>query len=496
MSQENSFQIKSLIDEHNCCRAVNLGSIVTFRWIGKMLIRDILEQPRLSYRKMKALVKTNFGLNVSVGQCRNARRFVLDEIEGSLVGHYEKLWNYGAELLRANPGSTVQIDVDIMPDSIVYFLKMYVCLKGVKDGWIEGCRRVIDIDGCFLKGICRCEVLAAVGRDSNNQIYPLAWAVVVVENKQIWKWFLDLLLDDIELGDGTGLTIISDQHKGLVEAVKERTPGSEHRQCARHIYANFKKSLRVLSLRGFFGLLRKIQAHGVGHFLEDRCCDAVENGISESFNSAISMSWRECSIKRRREKNGTCQSVPPSEEGLRIWKSTKISGISCLHAIATILFLNGNVEDYVSVWFTTGMFGSCYRYTIKPINGADLWPTVVANTILPPRRRRLPGRPKVNRKKCPTEKEGRHTVSKKGGIPKCGHCKQEGHMKRTCPLLNQVTNEVPADTFVANEVEDHEEEYVADDVEDQEEEYVADEVEDHEEGYVADEHFAQLPVAC
>ena len=107
MSQENSFQIKSLIDEHNCCRAVNLGSIVIFRWIGKTLIRDILEQPRLSYRKMKALVKTNFGLNVSVGQCRNARRFALDEIEGSLVGHYEKLWNYGAELLRANPDSTV-----------------------------------------------------------------------------------------------------------------------------------------------------------------------------------------------------------------------------------------------------------------------------------------------------------------------------------------------------------------------------------------------------
>ncbi|KAL7590858.1 hypothetical protein Lser_V15G33492 [Lactuca serriola] len=85
-------------------------------------------------------------------------------------------------------------------------------------------------------------------------------------------------------------------------------------------------------------------------------------------------------------------------------RSWQISGIPCLHAIATILFLNGNVEDYVSVWFTTGMFGSCYRYTIKPINGADLWPTVVANTILPPRRRRLPGRPKVNRKKCLTER--------------------------------------------------------------------------------------------
>ncbi|XP_023758853.1 uncharacterized protein LOC111907317 [Lactuca sativa] len=187
MSSEYSFQIKSLIDEHNCCRQVNLGSIVTYRWIGKMLTNDILEKPRISYRNMVALVKKNFGLHVSVGQCRNAKSFALDEISGSLVGHYEKLWDYGAELLRSNSGSTVSIKVNPMPDSTAYFKRMYVCLKGVKDGWIEGCRRVIGVDGCFLKGISRGELLEAVGRDSNNQMYPLAWAVVSVENKETWK---------------------------------------------------------------------------------------------------------------------------------------------------------------------------------------------------------------------------------------------------------------------------------------------------------------------
>ena len=56
---------------------------------------------------------------------------------------------------------------------------------------------MIGIERCFLKGICIGEVLAVVGRDSNNQIYPLAWVVVTVENKQNWKWFLELLLDEI-----------------------------------------------------------------------------------------------------------------------------------------------------------------------------------------------------------------------------------------------------------------------------------------------------------
>ncbi|KAL4557094.1 hypothetical protein LXL04_035264 [Taraxacum kok-saghyz] len=123
----------------------------------------------------------------------------------------------------------------------------------------------------------------------------------------------------------------------------------------------------------------------------------------------------------------------------RAWQLT---GIACVHGIAAILFLNGNPEDYVAVWFQTKVFSSSYRYTIKPVNGADMWANVDAHTIFPPRRRRLPGRPKVSRRKCPSEKEGRHTVTKKGVVPKCGNCHQPGHNKRRCPLLNPV-NEAP-----------------------------------------------------
>nr|KAJ0198545.1 hypothetical protein LSAT_V11C700346510 [Lactuca sativa] len=127
---------------------------------------------------------------------------------------YDSWYSYGEELRRTNPGSIVKMDVDVMPDGTTYFSKFYVCLKGVKDGWIQGCRRVIGLDGCFLKGICKDQLLTVVGRDANNHIYPLAWAEVVVESKETWKWFVDLLLDDIEMGNGHGLTLISDQHKG------------------------------------------------------------------------------------------------------------------------------------------------------------------------------------------------------------------------------------------------------------------------------------------
>ena len=105
--------------------------------------------------------------------------------------------------------------MDVHKDGTNFFHRFYVCFKGVKDGWLAGCRRVIGLDGCFITHICKGELLTAMGRDANNQMYLIAWAVVDVENKNNWCWFLSLLADDLNLHNGEGLTVISDSHKVL-----------------------------------------------------------------------------------------------------------------------------------------------------------------------------------------------------------------------------------------------------------------------------------------
>ena len=37
-----------------------------------------------------------------------------------------------------------------------------------------------------------------MGRDGNDQLLPLVYAVVKVENKETWTWFLELLNGDLE----------------------------------------------------------------------------------------------------------------------------------------------------------------------------------------------------------------------------------------------------------------------------------------------------------
>jgi hypothetical protein len=56
--------------------------------------------------------------------------------------------------------------------------------------------------------------LAAIGRDPNDQMLPIALAVVEGETKDSWAWFLELLVND--LGGQRfckTFTFISDQQK-------------------------------------------------------------------------------------------------------------------------------------------------------------------------------------------------------------------------------------------------------------------------------------------
>nr|GEW94700.1 pentatricopeptide repeat-containing protein [Tanacetum cinerariifolium] len=96
--------------------------------------------------------------------------------------------SYGKEILDSNDGSTVKLGVNVNPDGKTYFDRFYCCFYGLKKGFQLGCRHVIALDGCFLKKPNVSEILTAVGRDGNNLIYPIAWAVVNVENKDNWSW--------------------------------------------------------------------------------------------------------------------------------------------------------------------------------------------------------------------------------------------------------------------------------------------------------------------
>jgi hypothetical protein len=150
--------------------------------------------------------------NVSVGQCKRAKAFVFRKIYESTRGEYSRIFDYQLELLRSNPGSTVVVKLDTDQPSPI-FKRIYICLAACKQGFLAGCRKVVGLDGFFFKGSTYGELLCAIGRDGNNQMYPIAWAIVEKETNDSWDWFCDLLFKDLGVGDGNGLVFILDQQK-------------------------------------------------------------------------------------------------------------------------------------------------------------------------------------------------------------------------------------------------------------------------------------------
>ncbi|GKB56461.1 elongation factor G, III-V domain-containing protein [Tanacetum coccineum] len=116
---------------------------------------------------------------------------------------------------------------------------MYVCLAAVREGFLNGCRKYLGLDGCFLKGVVKGMLLTAVGKDPNNKMFPFAWAIVEKKSQSSWTWFLKHLKIDIKTIDGQEWTFMSDKQKGLLNAVQELFPQAEHRLCVCHIYANW-----------------------------------------------------------------------------------------------------------------------------------------------------------------------------------------------------------------------------------------------------------------
>ncbi|CAN1145484.1 hypothetical protein LINPERHAP2_LOCUS14708 [Linum perenne] len=101
----------------------------------------------------------------------------------------EKIWFVPPGKTLANGLSEVNNDADGLSEYVL-FRRIYIGFSCLKKGYLNGCRKLIALDGCFLKGEVKGMILTAVGKDGNNQMFPISWAVVEGENRDSWGWFL------------------------------------------------------------------------------------------------------------------------------------------------------------------------------------------------------------------------------------------------------------------------------------------------------------------
>ncbi|XP_071695548.1 uncharacterized protein [Rutidosis leptorrhynchoides] len=352
--------------------------------------------------------------------------------------HYALIRSYGDELLTSNPGSTVKIGVTNDPDEKVYFDRFYVCLNGLKEGWKNGCRRVIALDGCFLKRPNQGELLTAIA--------------------------------DLEIQGGVGVTLMSDQHKGLIEAVKDIMPYAEHRQCARHIYENFRKQFSGVEFRNMFWEASKSSYPILFDSTMENIKDANPNAYKHLSDRNLK-SWviimERMNVMRRLGEEWVGDIAPNIQKRLekikdqhRFWKAHfaggfeyevshkneafkvdeqnrtcscrmwQLSGIPCQHACYVIFALNKFAEEYIPDWFRKEMYMRAFSTYLKQVGGMSSWVQNQLNKHLPPKPKVMPGRPQKKRRRAAHETGSGSRISKAGAVITCFNCLEVGHNKK------------------------------------------------------------------
>jgi hypothetical protein len=207
------FKVVTFEDVHTCAPRRD-NKLVSSSMIARHYFHEIKDNPTWKPIHIQNRVQRDFLADVSLSQVKRAKSIVLKQALDTMKGEYCRVFDYQMELLRTNPGSTVVVCYDPEIEDRKVFGRFYVCFDAMKKGFAAGYRNVIGLDGCWFKGANNGNLLCAIGRDANNQMYPIAWAAVPIECYDTWYWFLGLLHKDLSISNGgEDWVIISDQQK-------------------------------------------------------------------------------------------------------------------------------------------------------------------------------------------------------------------------------------------------------------------------------------------
>lgn len=158
-------------------------------WLAEQYLNEFRKHPKMHVYIFVEIVWNDHTIQISESQAYKARAKAMKMIEGKHVEHYNLL-KYIDELKKLNHRSIVELQTEpsTLLDGKPLFRRIYVCLGGLTEGF-KYCRPIIGVDGTFLKSTNGGILLTAVGIDSNNSMYPIAYAVVEGEHMTIGYGF-------------------------------------------------------------------------------------------------------------------------------------------------------------------------------------------------------------------------------------------------------------------------------------------------------------------
>ncbi|XP_010265359.1 PREDICTED: uncharacterized protein LOC104603111 [Nelumbo nucifera] len=335
-----------------------------------------------------------------------------------------------------------------------------------KQAW-RGKERLID--AAHLKGNYQGQLLAVNAYEANNQMFPVAFAVVSSESIPYWTWFLENL--KFALNDDRKLVIVSDRNTSIQHIVE----------------TVFDSEYHNLDIYGW--IIDSDPPHWANSLFKGRRYDKFTSNLVDSFNAwvleareqpimslvnIIRLKMTELTFRRQCEAKGYKQPVGPNIEDFLKFnisesinlgytqcgddefeirykgkqemmhltsrscscKAWQMVGLPCVHACRAIGLLGLNIYDFVEECYLKKIQQAIYSKHIFAMPNSDMPDfsnesvSFMSNgvnhnvvNLLPPKQKRQPGRLRTKRiESQPIERREIH----------CSRCRESGHYRRTC----------------------------------------------------------------
>ncbi|XP_057744850.1 uncharacterized protein LOC130962689 [Arachis stenosperma] len=217
-------------------------------------IRPLVESdPSINVKSVIAEVQSRFNYTVSYRKAWLAKQKAVAKVFGDWEVSYQTLPVWSKAMTVKMSKSRVQIKTlpvyheseEVQGVRVLHhiFWSFYPCIVAFRH-----CKPLVQVDGTHLYEKYKGALLIAVAQDRNQNIVPIAFAIVEDETTDAWEFFLTNLQRYVVTIDGVG--IIFDRHTSIDAAITRSNgawspPRAWHMYCIRHVGSNFLRRFKA-----------------------------------------------------------------------------------------------------------------------------------------------------------------------------------------------------------------------------------------------------------
>lgn len=148
ISDTDVWQVRTSIQNHSCTGINGLGhSNIDEEFISIEILPKLLSDLSFAPKAIQNHLKDTYGVEISYAKAYRGKERALKLINGSHEEAYQCLPKYCNEILRSNPGSTAELEINPETNQ---FKRLFISFAGSAMGFAY-CRPVLGLDGTHLK---------------------------------------------------------------------------------------------------------------------------------------------------------------------------------------------------------------------------------------------------------------------------------------------------------------------------------------------------------